>query len=179
MLFYYRFFTIQDTNFPHIKLDFQVWQQIHGLFILTFVLESLHWIKVHNFDLTYNQVTHKVISWTLAIIMIIQCNIDTSDVNLVIGQGQFFAARIGLGQPYMVCVWIWKISPKNVNFFPSDQKKFLGVGFKSTRVKGGLASYLLRVKSKLGSGQGPPLECMSICLMMLRLIPNLTLLNLI
>jgi len=42
-------------------------------------------------------------------------------------------------------------------FFPSDQKKSLGIGSKSTWVKGGLASYLLQVKSKLVSGQGPSL----------------------
>jgi len=45
-------------------------------------------------------------------------------------------------------------------FFPSDQKKSLQVGSKSTWVKGGSASYLLQVKSKLGSGQGPSL-CLS------------------
>jgi len=42
-------------------------------------------------------------------------------------------------------------------FFPSGQKKSLRVGSKSTQVKGGSASYLLRVKSKLRSGQGPSL----------------------
>jgi len=42
-------------------------------------------------------------------------------------------------------------------FFPLDQKKLLRVGPESTQVKAGLASYLLRVKSKLGSGQGPSL----------------------
>jgi len=42
-------------------------------------------------------------------------------------------------------------------FFPSGQKKLLRVGSESTRVKAWLASYLLRVKSKLGSGQGPSL----------------------
>jgi len=45
-------------------------------------------------------------------------------------------------------------------FFPPDQKKSLRVGSKSTRFKGELASYLLRFKSKLGSGQGLSLkEC--------------------
>jgi len=33
------------------------------------------------------------------------------------GSGQFFVARVGSGQPFMVCVRIWKISPKNVKFF--------------------------------------------------------------
>jgi len=37
-------------------------------------------------------------------------------------------------------------------FFPSGQKKLLRVGLESTRVRAGSASYLLRVKSKLGSG---------------------------
>jgi len=37
-------------------------------------------------------------------------------------------------------------------FFTSDQKKSFRIGSKSTRVKGGSASYLLQVKSKLGSG---------------------------
>jgi len=62
-------------------------------------------------------------------------------------------ARVGSGQPFMV--WVWKISPKNVkffHFFPSAQKKSLRVGSKSTQVKGGSTSYLLRVKSKHGSG---------------------------
>jgi len=43
-------------------------------------------------------------------------------------------------------------------FFPSGQKKLLRVGSESNRVKAGLASYLLLVKSKLGSGQGPYLD---------------------
>jgi len=38
-----------------------------------------------------------------------------------------------------------------------NQKFLTQVGSKSTRVKGKLVSYLLRVKSKLGSGQGPSL----------------------
>jgi len=61
----------------------------------------------------------------------------------------------------MVWVWVWKISPKNIKFsilFPSDQKKSLRVGSESTLVKGGSASYLLRVKSKLGSGQSKPIS---------------------
>jgi len=67
---------------------------------------------------------------------------------------------VGLGQTYMVWVWIWKMSPKNVKFsifFPSGQKISLRIGSESTRVEGGSASYLLQVKSKLGSGQGPSL----------------------
>jgi len=42
-------------------------------------------------------------------------------------------------------------------FFLSGQKKSLRVGSERTLVKGRSASYLLRVKSKLGSGQGPSL----------------------
>jgi len=38
-------------------------------------------------------------------------------------------------------------------FFPSGQKKSLWVRSESTWVKAGSASYLLRVKSKLGSGR--------------------------
>jgi len=47
-------------------------------------------------------------------------------------------------------VWVWKISPKNpkfFKFFPSDQKKCHWVNW----VKEGSASYLLWVKSMLGS----------------------------
>jgi len=76
------------------------------------------------------------------------------------GPGQKFLTRVGSGQPFIVWVRIWKISPKNVkffNFFPSGQKKLLRVGSESTRVEAGSAYYLLRVKSKLGSGQGPSL----------------------
>jgi len=60
-------------------------------------------------------------------------------------------ARVGSGLPFMVRVW--KISPKNMrffNFFPFGSKK-IALGW----VKVGSASYLLRVKSKLGSCQGP------------------------
>jgi len=42
-------------------------------------------------------------------------------------------------------------------FFLSGQKKLLRVRSESTRVEARLVSYLLRVKSKLGSGQGPSL----------------------
>jgi len=79
------------------------------------------------------------------------------------GPGQKFLMRVGSGQPFMVWVWIWKISPKNVKFFNffalRVKKKHCWVRSESTRGGGGLASYLLRVKSKLGSGQGPYLLC--------------------
>jgi len=68
---------------------------------------------------------------------------------------------LGSGQPFMVWVRIWKISPKNVNFFnffPFGSKKLLRVRSESTRVKAGSASYLLQVKSELGSGQGLSLQ---------------------
>jgi len=42
-------------------------------------------------------------------------------------------------------------------FFPSGLKKLLRVGSEGTQVKAGSASYLLRAKSRLGSGQGPSL----------------------
>jgi len=94
------------------------------------------------------------------------CNDIKTDINinflsdisinilLVMGPRQFFFARVMLGQPFMV--WVRKISPKNIkffNFFPSGKKNPLWVGSKSTRVKGGSASCLLRFKSKLGSGR--------------------------
>jgi len=65
--------------------------------------------------------------------------------------GHFFVAWVGSGQPFMIWAGVWKISPKNVkffNFFPFASKKNIL----------GSASYLLRVKSKLESGQGPSLE---------------------
>jgi len=37
--------------------------------------------------------------------------------NFWLGSGQFFVAPVGPGQPFLVWVWIWKISPKNLNFF--------------------------------------------------------------
>jgi len=42
---------------------------------------------------------------------------------------------------------------KKFNFFTLGQEKSLWVGSESTRIEGGSASYLLRVKSKLGSGR--------------------------
>jgi len=48
------------------------------------------------------------------------------------GSDQFFVARVGSGQLFMVWVWIWKISPKNVKFqfFPFGSKKISSGGVK-------------------------------------------------
>jgi len=85
-----------------------------------------------------------------------------------VGSGQFFVARVGLGR--VSHLWFGlefgKFPLKTSNFsifFPWGQKKLPRVGSESTRVKAGSASYLLRVKSKLGSGrvgsgQGPSLS---------------------
>jgi len=86
------------------------------------------------------------------------------------GPGQKILNRVRLGrvrflwlksgQPFMAWVEFGKFSLKTSNFqFFSlrVKKKLLWVGSESTRVKAGSASYLLRVKSKLGSGQGPSL----------------------
>jgi len=45
---------------------------------------------------------------------------------VVMSPGQKFLTLVGSGQPFMVWVWILKISPKNVkffNFFPFGSKK--------------------------------------------------------
>jgi len=47
------------------------------------------------------------------------------------GPGQNFFTFVGSGQPTLVWVWIWKISPKNPKFFnfcPSGQKNIFGSG---------------------------------------------------
>jgi len=78
--------------------------------------------------------------------------------SLVMGPGQKFLTRERLGQPSMVWVWVWKISPKNIkffHFFTFRSRKSLRIGSESTQFKGRSASSLLRVKSKLGSGQVP------------------------
>jgi len=76
--------------------------------------------------------------------------------------GQVGSIICGLG--WVSHLWFgfefWKFPLKTSNFsifFPSGQKKLLWVGSESTQVEAGLASYLLWVKSKLGSGQGPSL----------------------
>jgi len=48
----------------------------------------------------------------------------------LVGSEQFFVAQVGLGQPFMVWVWVWKISPQNIkffNFFPFGQKNIFGL----------------------------------------------------
>jgi len=47
----------------------------------------------------------------------------------------------------------------NFSFFcPLDQKNLIGLGQKNTQATDRLASYLLLIKSKLGSNQGPSLH---------------------
>jgi len=65
--------------------------------------------------------------------------------------GQFFVARVGLGQPFMVWVWIWKISPKSVNFLPSGQKNLFRSGQKVPGSKAGRP--LIYCGSKVSSGR--------------------------
>jgi len=72
---------------------------------------------------------------------------------------QFFVARVG-SAIYGLGLNFENFPLKMSNFsifFSSGQKKSLLVGSESTRVKAGSASYLLRVKSKFGLGQGPSL----------------------
>jgi len=72
--------------------------------------------------------------------------------------GQFFVVRVGSG--WVSHLWfgfeIGKFPQKMSNFsifFLSGQKKSLRVWKENTRIEDRSASYLLRVKSKLGSGQ--------------------------
>jgi len=60
---------------------------------------------------------------------------------------------VGLGQPFMVWVWIWKISPKNVkffNFFPFVAKKLFGLVRKAPGLNAGRPLFLWG--SKVNSG---------------------------
>jgi len=74
----------------------------------------------------------------------------------------FYPGWVRSGQPSLVWVWVWKISPKNPTFF-----NFLP--FRSKRISSGWikkypdqsASYLLQFKSMLGLGQGPSLTSMN------------------
>jgi len=70
---------------------------------------------------------------------------------LVMGPGEKFLTRVG-SAIYGLGLEFGKFPLKMSNF-----SKLLQVGSESTRVKAGSASYLLRVKSKLGSGRGPSL----------------------
>jgi len=79
---------------------------------------------------------------------------------VVMGPGQNFLTQVGSGQPFMVWVWILKISYRNVkffNFFPSGQKKSLRVGSEISRVNGGWPH--IYCGSKVSSGQGSSLLC--------------------
>jgi len=70
-----------------------------------------------------------------------------------------WSGRVWSGQPFMVWVWIWKISPENVkffNFFPFRSKK-ISLGWVRKYPGQRRVSILLRVKSMLGLGQGPSL----------------------
>jgi len=56
--------------------------------------------------------------------------------NFLTQVGSIFVTRVRLGQPSIVLVLVWKISPKNITFFnfqSSGQKKYLPVGSKSPR----------------------------------------------
>jgi len=62
-----------------------------------------------------------------------------------------------LGLPSLVWVWYLENFPKNLRkisiFFPFGSKKSHQVRSISIRIKDGLASFLLQVKSVLGSGK--------------------------
>jgi len=87
---------------------------------------------------------------------------------IVMGPGQKFLTWVGsnfcfLGwaglQPSLV--WDWKFSPKNPNFFwffALRVKKISSGWIKKYPGETGSASYLLQVKSMLGSVQGPSLD---------------------
>jgi len=71
-----------------------------------------------------------------------------------------------LGLGWVTHLWFGKFPPKNLkvfNFFPFGSKKSLWIGSKSTPVKDGSASYLLRIKSMIGSGQGLSLVLSKMC----------------
>jgi len=65
---------------------------------------------------------------------------------VMMGLGQNFLTWVSSGQPFLVWVSIWKIFLLKITnfsiFFPSDQKKSLLIGSKSTGVKDESASYL-------------------------------------
>jgi len=81
-------------------------------------------------------------------------------INIVVmGLGQKFLTQthVGSGQPFMVWVRFGKFTLKmsNFQFFSLRVKKNC---FGSGRKVPGSKPYLLRVKSKLGLGQGPSLQ---------------------
>jgi len=112
--------------------------------------------------------------WSLLKIYLVQCLFIISNGTLcahirikmlVMGPGLKFLGSIFCGSGWVSLLWFgfefqkFPLKMSNFSIFcPSGQKKLLWVGSESTRVKAGLASYLLRVKSKLGSGQGPSLK---------------------
>jgi len=56
-------------------------------------------------------------------------------------------------------IWVWKISPKNVNFFPSDKKISLGRVKKVPRSKAGWPLFTAGQKNSwVRLGQGPSLD---------------------
>jgi len=65
--------------------------------------------------------------------------------------GSIFLARVG-SAIYGLGLNLenFQLKCQILNFFPFGSKKSLHIGSKSTLVKGGSASYLLGVKSKLG-----------------------------
>jgi len=71
-----------------------------------------------------------------------------------VGSCQFFVARVGF-----IHLWFgfefgkFPLKMSKFSIFSLWLKKSLRIGSESTRVKAGSASYLPRVKSKLGSGQ--------------------------
>jgi len=74
-----------------------------------------------------------------------------------VGLAQFFVARVG-SAIYGLGLEHFPQKSEIFHFIPFGTKKLLWVGSKSTRVKDGSASFLLRVKSMLGLGLGPSLS---------------------
>jgi len=86
------------------------------------------------------------------------------------GSKFFDPGRVGSGQPFMVWVWIWEISPKIMkffNFFPFVSKKnIFRSGRKVTWLNAGLPLIYGRSKSstgRVGSGTISSLTPLRIC----------------